>query len=130
MPSALLSIQEIIDKIEIYSLSRDVLLPKFDIPTEFQVAEDQLDGGVRGENAYLRHLTYKGAEQRYGEITEEIKERLDFELLTISNSGYPGYFLIVQDFIAEARKNGCVCGSRTWFCCGFCCSILSRNYKY
>lgn len=126
LPSALLSIQEIIDKIEIYSLSRDVLLPKFDIPTEFQVAEDQLDGGVRGENAYLKHLTYKGAEQRYGEITEEIKERLDFELLTISNSGYPGYFLIVQDFIAEARKmgvsvgpgRGSAAGSAVAYCLG------------
>lgn len=126
LPSAIISIQEIIDKIEIYSLSRDVLLPKFDIPAEFQVAEDLTDKGVRGENSYLRHLTYKGAEQRYGEITEEIRERLDFELLTISNSGYPGYFLIVQDFIAEARKmgvsvgpgRGSAAGSAVAYCLG------------
>jgi DNA polymerase-3 subunit alpha len=51
----------------------------------------------------LRHLTYEGANRRYPEITEVIRERLDFELLTISNSGYPGYFLIVQDLIAEAE---------------------------
>ena len=103
-PEAISNVQEIVDKIEIYSLSRDVLLPKFDIPEEFQVAEDIEDKGVRGENSYLRHLTYEGAKKRYGEITDEIRERIDFELLTISNSGYPGYFLIVQDFIAEARK--------------------------
>jgi DNA polymerase-3 subunit alpha len=51
------------------------------------VVEDTVDGGVRGENAYLRHLTYEGA-RRYPEITEVIRERLDFELLTISNSGF------------------------------------------
>ncbi len=104
LPEAIISIQEIIDKVEVYSLYRDVLLPKYDIPQEFIVAEDEKDGGVRGENAYLRHLTLVGAEKRYGKTTPEIQERLDFELLTISNSGYPGYFLIVQDFITEARK--------------------------
>ena len=104
LPEAIINIQEIVDKVEGYSLYRDVLLPKFDIPEEFFVAEDEADGGVRGENKYLRHLTMVGAKKRYGEITESIQERLDFELLTITNSGYPGYFLIVQDFIAEARK--------------------------
>ncbi|RZJ57799.1 MAG: DNA polymerase III subunit alpha, partial [Flavobacterium sp.] len=86
------------------SLYRDVLLPKFDIPQEFEVIEDEADGGKRGENKFLRHLTYIGAEKRYKEITPEIRDRLDFELKTIENTGYPGYFLIVQDFIAEARK--------------------------
>jgi DNA polymerase-3 subunit alpha len=104
LPEAILNISEIIDKIEIYDLAREVLLPKFEIPVEFNVPEDALDGGVRGENAYLKHLTFEGAKRRYAEITPEIQERLDFELLTIENSGYPGYFLIVQDFIAEARK--------------------------
>ena len=106
LPEAIANIQEIVDKIEIYSLYRDVLLPKFDIPEEFLVAEDEEDGGKRGENAYLKHLTYEGAKIRYGEITDDIKERLDFELNTILNSGYPGYFLIVQDFIAKAREMG------------------------
>ena len=55
-----------------------MLLPKFDIPEEFQSAEDLEDGGKRGENAYLRHLTYEGARKKYGEIKEEIKIRLDF----------------------------------------------------
>ena len=106
LPEAIFNISEIVDKIEIYNLAREVLLPKFEIPVEFNVPEDAVDGGVRGENAYLKHLTFEGAKRRYKEITPEIQERLDFELLTIENSGYPGYFLIVQDFIAEARKMG------------------------
>jgi len=103
-PEAILNIQEIIEKIEPYDLARDVLLPKFDIPDEFKVEKDLVDGGKRGENAYLRHITYKGAEKRYGEITAEITERVDFELNIIENSGYPGYFLIVEDLIREARN--------------------------
>ncbi len=106
VPEAISNIAEIVDKIEIFNLAREVLLPKFDIPEEFLVEEDQSDAGKRGENKFLRHLTYKGAEKRYAEITPEIQERIDFELLTIENSGYPGYFLIVQDFIAEARNMG------------------------
>ncbi|SHG87551.1 DNA polymerase III, alpha subunit [Flavobacterium micromati] len=106
LPEAISNISEIVDKIEIYDLAREVLLPKFEIPIEFNNSQDEKDGGVRGENAYLRHLTFEGANKRYAEITDEIQERLDFELLTISNSGYPGYFLIVQDLIAEARSMG------------------------
>ena len=126
LPEAIINIQEIIDKVETYSLYRDVLLPKFKIPDEFEVPKDAEDGGVRGENNYLRDLTYKGAKIRYPELTDAIKERLDFELLTISNSGYPGYFLIVQDFIAEARKmdvsvgpgRGSAAGSAVAYCLG------------
>lgn len=106
VPQAILNIQEIVDKVEPFDLARDVLLPKFDIPGEFTVEEDKTDGGKRGENAYLKHITYQGAEKRYGEITDEITERIDFELSTIENSGYPGYFLIVEDFIREARNMG------------------------
>ncbi len=105
-PEAISNCKEIVDKIEIFDLSRNVLLPKFDIPSDFLVNEDKLDGGKRGENAYLKHLTYEGAKIRYKEITPQIKERIDFELQTIENTGYPGYFLIVQDFIAAARKMG------------------------
>src|SRR5690625_4710515 len=106
VPEAILNIAEVIEKVEPFSLNREVLLPKFDIPKEFQDPADDADGGKRGENAYLRHLTYEGAERRYGEITPKIKERLDFELDVIANTGYPGYFLIVQDLIAEARRMG------------------------
>ncbi|PCJ95528.1 MAG: DNA polymerase III subunit alpha [Flavobacteriaceae bacterium] len=104
IPDSILNIQGLVHKIESYELARDVLLPKFDIPEEFKVAEDETDGGKRGENAFLRHITYEGAKIRYTEITDEITERLDFELKTIENSGYPGYFLIVEDFIREARN--------------------------
>ncbi|WP_113652311.1 DNA polymerase III subunit alpha [Pedobacter namyangjuensis] len=104
LPEAILNTEEIADKIEAYELAREVLLPKFGIPDEFLVEEDNADGGKRGENKFLRHLTYEGAKKRYGELTEDVIERLDFELATIEKTGYPGYFLIVQDFIAEARR--------------------------
>ena len=93
LPEAILNIQEVIDKIETFQLAREVLLPKFTIPDEFENEDD-----------YLRHLTYKGAEKRYQDLTDEIKERIDFELDVIKKTGYPGYFLIVEDFIREARK--------------------------
>ena len=104
LPEAIHNIQEIIKKVEPIVLAREVLLPKFDIPDEFIVAEDQKDGGKRGENKYLKHLTQQGAKSRYGEISKEIQERIDFELSVIENTGYPGYFLIVQDLIAAARS--------------------------
>lgn len=104
LPEAILNVTEVLEKIQPFELARDVLLPKFDIPEAFKVPEDAVDGGNRGENAYLRHITYEGAKKRYGEITPEIEERIDFELDTIQNSGYPGYFLITEDFIREARN--------------------------
>ncbi|WP_456461965.1 DNA polymerase III subunit alpha [Lutibacter sp.] len=107
LPEAISNIQEIVDKIEIYTLKRDVLLPKFDIPERFINPQDTIDGGVRGENAYLKYLTFEGAKKRYGEkLDKNIQERLDFELSIIEKTGYPGYFLIVWDFILEARKMG------------------------
>ncbi len=126
LPEAISNISEIVDKIEIYNLAREVLLPKFDIPSDFLVEEDKSDAGKRGENAYLKHLTFEGAKKRYATITEEIQERIDFELQTIENSGYPGYFLIVQDFIAAARGmdvsvgpgRGSAAGSVVAYCLG------------
>jgi len=106
LPLALKNLEGLIDSVESYQLKRDVLLPAFDIPQEFVEAEDVLDGGKRGENAYLRHLTYEGAKQRYPDLNQEITERIDFELSVIANTGYPGYFLIVQDFTAKARELG------------------------
>jgi len=105
LPDAISNTQDILDKIEAFQLARDVLLPAFDIPDEFKHEEDLVDGGKRGENAYLRHLVYEGAKKRYGDpLSEEVTERLDFELSVIENTGYPGYFLIVEDFIREARN--------------------------
>ncbi|WP_044402017.1 DNA polymerase III subunit alpha [Lacinutrix sp. Hel_I_90] len=105
VPEAISNVQEVVDKIEGFQLARDVLLPAFDIPQEFINKEDENGGGKRGENAYLRHLTFEGAKKRYGEVlSDEVTERLDFELSVIENTGYPGYFLIVEDFIREARN--------------------------
>ena len=124
LPESIITTQEIVDKIEPYELARDVLLPAFDIPEEFQSEEDKIDGGKRGENKYLRHITYEGAKKRYTEITPEIDERLDFELKVIEKTGYPGYFLIVEDFIRAARNmdvsvgpgRGSAAGSAVAYC--------------
>lgn len=126
LPEAIESIGEILGKCEQYGLARDVLLPAFDIPEEFQDPLDREDGGKRGENNYLRHLTYVGAEKRYEEVTDEIRDRLDFELATIEKTGYPGYFLIVQDFCQAARDmgvsvgpgRGSAAGSAVAYCIG------------
>ena len=106
VPEAIVNIEEVVAKIEPFVLARDVLLPAFDIETQFQDAQDLADGGKRGENNYLRHITYLGAQKRYKELTDSIRERLDFELDVIAKTGYPGYFLIVEDFIRAARGMG------------------------
>jgi len=106
IPEAIESIGEIVHKCQPYGLSRDVLLPAFEIPKEFQDSLDLTDGGKRGENNYLRYLTMEGSKKRYTEITKEIEVRIEFELETIQRTGYPGYFLIVQDFCQAARDMG------------------------
>ncbi len=98
-PDSIDNTMEIFSKIEPLQLARDVLLPAYPVPPEFDTQDD-----------LLRDLTYKGAQKRYGTITPEIKERLDFELDVIRNSGYPGYFLIVQDFTTSAREMGVAVG--------------------
>ncbi|MEL6989010.1 MAG: DNA polymerase III subunit alpha, partial [Bacteroidota bacterium] len=99
VPHALDTTMEIYDKIETPVLERDILLPNYPIPQGFQ-----------GEPDYLRHLVYEGAKQRYGEITEVVRERIDLELNIIKSMGFNGYFLIVQDFIDAARKMNVVVG--------------------
>jgi len=124
IPEAIDSIEEIIDKIEYYDLSREVLLPKFTIPKSFTQFINE-DDEIR-ENKYLEHLTYEGAKKRYKNISDEIKDRINFELKVILNTGYPGYFLIVQDFISASKKmgvsvgpgRGSAAGSVVAFCLG------------
>ncbi len=100
VPFALENTQEIIDKVELYSIDNPPLMPDFPIPEGFANDDD-----------YLRHLTYIGAEKKYGDrLTPEVRERIDFELATVKNMGFPGYFLIVQDFIAAARDMGVFVG--------------------
>ena len=115
VPHAVDTTMEIFDKVSKLSLKRDILLPAFPLPEGFKSQDD-----------FLRHLTYEGAKRRYGAITPEVKERLDFELKVIENSGYPGYFLIVQDFTTTARQmgvsvgpgRGSAAGSAVAYCIG------------
>lgn len=95
IPQAIENTQEIADKIEEYKLERDPLMPAFELPDGFQ-----------DEAEYLRHIVYEGAKMRWGKITPDIEERINFELDTIIEMGFPGYFLIVWDFIKAARKMG------------------------
>jgi len=99
VPVALENVQEIIDKCSPIKLKRDVLMPNFTMPSEFESQDD-----------YLKYLSFEGAKKHYGKITTEVQERLDMELEIIKNMGFPGYFLIVQDFINEARKRGVFVG--------------------
>ena len=95
------NISEIVDKIEVYELARDVLLPKFTIPEDFESVS-----GNDLENEYLKFLTFEGAKTHYKELGQDLEERILFELNVIKNSGYPGYFLIVQDLIKAAIEMG------------------------
>jgi len=107
IPEAITNTQEIADKVEIYNIDHDPIMPKFDIPASFGKEEDYPDR-LAFEAAYLRHLTMDGALERYGkerlETDEVLKERIEFELNTIISMGFPGYFLIVMDFIRAARE--------------------------
>ncbi len=99
VPQALDNTMDIFDKVETLNLARDVVLPKFPLPKGFNT-----------QSEYLRYLSYEGAKKRYRELTELITSRIDFELEVIEKSGYPGYFLIVQDFIKAARNMGVTVG--------------------
>ena len=104
IPEAIINTNEIISKCSSYRLASEVLLPAFEIPEKFKDPLDLKNTTLKiGENNYLKFLTFEGAKKRYDKITNEIKERLDFELEIIQKTGYPGYFLIVQDFCNAAR---------------------------
>ena len=152
VPEALVNTQEIIDKIETYELNSAPIMPVFPIPEKFgkvddyrnryteamlieefgQESFDRLGGyekvlRVKFESDYLSQLAWDGAKPRYGEpCSDEVKERIEFELETIKTMGFPGYFLIVQDFINEARKmdvlvgpgRGSAAGSVVSYCVG------------
>ena len=127
IPDSIINTNEIVAKCESYRLASEVLLPEFEIPDEFKDPKDLKDASLKnGENNYLRHLTYQGAKIRYPELSDETKERLDFELGIIRKTGYPGYFLIVQDFCSAARDmnvsvgpgRGSAAGSAVAYCIG------------
>ena len=96
VPQAIENTLDIVEKVQKLDLKRDILLPAFQLPV-----------GFNNQDEYLRFLTFDGARRRWGEILPiNVIERLDFELQTIQNMGFPGYFLIVQDFINEGKKLG------------------------
>jgi len=115
LPEALDNTNEIVDKIDLLNLKRDILLPNFQTPPEFSTQDE-----------YLEHLTWMGAKERYAEITPDIDERLRFELYTIRTMGFAGYFLIVSDFIKAGRDigvfigpgRGSAAGSAVAYCIG------------
>ena len=92
VPESLETTVEIADKVEILNLKRDILMPNYTISPEFATQDD-----------YLKHLCFEGARKRYGELSATVVERLEHELKIIKNMGFPGYFLIVQDFIKAAK---------------------------
>lgn len=136
VPEALTNTAEIVEKIEVYELNSAPIMPVFPIPKEIGTEEEFRDkypeeklqeefgkeaferlGGydkvvrVKLESTFLRHLTYEGAKERYGDPLEKsVSERLDFELDVIKKMGYPGYFLITQDFINKAKEIGVLVG--------------------
>ncbi len=137
VPEALKNTQEIVEKVEDYEINSDPIMPLFPIPEDFATYEsyktqftvddlkneygeeryEKLGGDynhllrVKLEADYLKHLTYIGAKKKYGDpIPDNVKERIDFELETVKTMGFPGYFLIVQDFINAAREMGVLVG--------------------
>ena len=144
LPEALENTQEVADKVEVYSIDSDPLMPVFPIPEEFgreedwrtrfteedlfneftrnekgevvlsqEAAEKKIKklGGyeklyrIKFEADYLEHLVWEGARKRYGEqLSDDVRERIVFELHTIKTMGFPGYFLIVSDYIRAARE--------------------------
>ena len=167
VPEALSNTLEILDKVEIYSLDHDPIMPFFPIPESFGTEDewrkkysekDLYEEFTRDENGqnplpeeeglkkikklggydklyrikfeadYLAELAYKGAKDRYGEpLPQEVEERVPFELHIMKTMGFPGYFLIVQDFINSARDElgvmvgpgrGSAAGSVVAYCLG------------
>ena len=99
LPEAIDNTNEIVDKIDLLDLKREILLPFFEVPASFKTQDD-----------YLEHLTWTGAKERYKILSPEADERLRFELGIIKKMGFAGYFLIVSDFIKAGRDMGVFIG--------------------
>ena len=167
VPEALSNTCEIADKVEIYSIDHDPIMPFFPIPEDFGTEEQwrqkfteedlfkEFTSDENGENPlskeegekkikklggydklyrikfeadYLGKLAYEGAHRIYGEqLSKEVDDRIRFELHIMKTMGFPGYFLIVQDFINSARDElgvmvgpgrGSAAGSVVAYCLG------------
>lgn len=111
IPESLDNTQEIVDKVDVLKLKRDILLPNYVIPPEFKIHSDLTpDADTLNQWEYLKHLTFLGAKERYKDISPEAEERINFELFTIRTMGFAGYFLIVADFIKAGRDMGVFIG--------------------
>ena len=106
LPESIDNTNAIVDKVDVLNLKKDILLPAFPIPKEFQIHKE----ANMNQWELLKHLTWEGANKRYPEITTELQERIDFELFTIRTMGFAGYFLIVSDFIQAGRNMGVFVG--------------------
>ena len=167
LPQVMANTLEILDKVEMYSIDHDPIMPFFPIPAEFGTEDDirrkyteqqlyeEFTTDENGENPlpkeeadkkikhlggiekiyrikfeadYLAKLAYDGARRLYGDpIPDEVAERVKFELHIMKTMGFPGYFLIVQDFINAARNElgvlvgpgrGSAAGSVVAYCLG------------
>lgn len=133
LPEAIDNTNEIVDKVELLNLTRDILLPAFPIEKKFQLHTKEETIGKytvspesQNQWEYLKHITWEGANKRYDNLTDEIKERIEFELFTIKMMGFAGYFLIVSDFIQAGRNmdvyvgpgRGSAAGSVVAYCIG------------
>lgn len=132
IPEALNNTVEVANKVEDYKIDMPPIMPEFPIPEDFdteeayrkkfseaelieEFGEDNYKRvgsfesivRIKFESDYLKKLVYEGAEFRYKEnLTKEVTDRLDFELDVIKKMGFPGYFLIVWDFLRAAREMG------------------------
>lgn len=167
IPEALANTCEVLDKVEIYNIESDPIMPFFPIPEDFGTEEEwrrkfseedlfkEFTSDENGENQlpaeegekkikklggydkiyrikfeadYLHKLAYEGAARLYGDpLDKEVDDRIRFELHIMKTMGFPGYFLIVQDFINSARKElgvwvgpgrGSAAGSVVAYCLG------------
>ena len=99
IPEAIDNTNEIVAKVELLDLKRDILLPHFVVPSSF-----------KSQDEYLESLTWSGAKERYKIFTPEVEERINFELGVIREMGFAGYFLIVSDFIVAGKEMGVFVG--------------------
>jgi DNA polymerase III subunit alpha len=115
LPEAIDNTNEVISKIDLLDLKRDILLPHFTVPANFKTQDE-----------YLENLTWTGAKNRYQILTPAAEERIQFELGIIREMGFAGYFLIVSDFIRAGREigvfigpgRGSAAGSAVAYCIG------------
>jgi DNA polymerase III subunit alpha len=101
IPEAIENTQKITEQIEVFDITFGRVEPKYlDLP--------------EGETSstYLRKLSIEGAKEKYGKLTKELKERIDYELEIIDERRYNDYFLVVRDFVMFCRNNGIVVGMR------------------